>query len=361
LNPAQPGQEFFGEPCAEILEILIGSEILEGQHRNRGRPPGNGWNDVASRCVRRVLIGERSGEILLHGATAPVPSAGVTFQRAFDHSRETCGHIGPAIGQRREAAIGVRGTHGFERVPYDRVLLREEVIEQHADAVDVTGDRGWLVVEEFGSQIERSSHQVRFRREPLRPDLARAQIHEYDAPAGVAHHVLCLDVAMEKAGFVHGGDGTAHINSDDGCLLSTEHTARTENLFECQAFYELHPQSDGPVMLINTVYGDHVGVPYSGKQAPFSNDGRRPVARPQDLQRNVALERRVPRQVDHGETATADLSTDLEPSPRARNGQALPGPGRGRHAVRRLPMSCSHACDHLQLTDDFLPGGVVRG
>ncbi len=58
--------------------------------------------------------------------------------------------------------------------------------------------RRWRpALEEFGSHVERSAGQVRGRLACLRRPRA-AEVHEDDAPAHFAHHVVGLDVAMKQ-------------------------------------------------------------------------------------------------------------------------------------------------------------------
>src|SRR4029453_8221194 len=117
----------------------------------------------------------------------------------------------------------------------------------------------------------------------------------------------------------HGRDGTADIDPDERCLPGIERTARGENLIERQPLDEFHPQSDGPVVLVDAVYHHHARMPHAGEQAPFLDDRRRSVVRAENLQGNVTFEKRIPRQVQSAETTTADFAADLEPSPRLRN------------------------------------------
>src|SRR5262245_16920111 len=95
-------------------------------------------------------------------------------------------------------------------------------------------------------------------------------------------------------------------------------------------------------------------MPDAGEQAPFLDDGRRSVVRAQDLQRDVAFENRIPRQIHRAETATADFTADLEASPGVRNTRALGDMRREGLFCRNPLMSLSHTSNDLQLSHDRL-------
>ena len=97
-NLAQSRQELLREPVAEVLEVLVGSEILERQHGDRRDPAA-----PASRClvrdglVQRILDFEHAEQILLHGPGAPIPACGVARESVFDDPYEARRQIGPAL------------------------------------------------------------------------------------------------------------------------------------------------------------------------------------------------------------------------------------------------------------------------
>jgi hypothetical protein len=68
-------------------------------------------------------------------------------------------------------------------------------------------------------------------------------------------------------------------------------------------------------VFVDSVNGDHVRVPYAGEQTTLLDDGVGAAGRLQHLQRDLAFESRIPRQVDGAKTTAADLPAELERSP----------------------------------------------
>ena len=146
-------------------------------------------------------------------------------------------------------------------------------------------------------------------------DFAGAEIHEHDPAAGFAHHVVRLDVAVQQPGLVHRGHGTAQIDADERSLLCAEHAAGGERLLERQTLDELHPETDGLVVLIDAVDRHDIRVAHASQQPRFLNHRGRALRIVHDLQRDFAFERRVPRQVDGPEPPATELAADFEPAP----------------------------------------------
>jgi hypothetical protein len=192
-----------GKPVAKVLEVLVGSEILERQHGDGWDPPAPASGDVVrNRLVQRVLEFEHADQIVFHRSSAAIPACRIALQRAFDDLHEARWQIGPLIRQRCPLPARMQRGDAVERLTFDGIPHGHEVIQQHAEAVDVAGDGGRLAIENFGRQIQRCPDQPWFRRQVLRPDLAGAEIHQDHAASGFAHDVVRLDVAMEEAGFV---------------------------------------------------------------------------------------------------------------------------------------------------------------
>src|SRR5690606_8030646 len=103
---------------------------------------------------------------------------------------------------------------------------------------------------QLGSQVERRARQATARgRARALEHLPRAEVHEDEAAAFLAHDVLGLDVAMDEAGLVHGSEGAAQLLPDERGLASAERALRPQQLLERAAADVLHPQPDAPVAL----------------------------------------------------------------------------------------------------------------
>jgi hypothetical protein len=87
---AQSGQELLRKPVAEVLEVLVGSEILEREHGDRRDTTAAAGGDVVrNRLVQRVLEFEHAHEIVFHHSCAAIPPCRIARQRAFDDLHQT--------------------------------------------------------------------------------------------------------------------------------------------------------------------------------------------------------------------------------------------------------------------------------
>ena len=139
---------------------------------------------------------------------------------------------------------------------------------------------------------------------------------------------------MQKPGAVHSGERGAQIETDERGFARAERPAALHRLPKRLAAHELHPQADAIVVLLGTVDLHDVRVAHAGKPPRlFENAGVRlaPIALVvEQLERDVAVERRVPRTKDlAGRTVTNPIE-EREAAPmrtgRAAREQAI-GPG----------------------------------
>ena len=138
----------------------------DGQHRDRreadrqprrstpGRRAGAGQRlrrDVGPARGARACGGQR----LLEDASRGEARRGIGGDGALDGGDERVGQIGSAIAQPRAPPGAVRRFDLGARRAFDRVFLRHQVIEQHAEAVDVGGRRRRPAAQALGAEIQR--------------------------------------------------------------------------------------------------------------------------------------------------------------------------------------------------------------
>ena len=85
-------------------------------------------------------------------------------------------------------------------------------------------------VEHFGRQVERRAGEARDAARAGVAQLAGAEVHQDDAAALLAHHVLRLDVAMDEAGAVDGGERAAQILADERRFARAERRPALQQL-----------------------------------------------------------------------------------------------------------------------------------
>ncbi len=161
--------------------------------------------------------------------------------------------------------------------------------------------------------------------------LPGAEVHQHEAAALLAHHVLRLDVAVHQAGVVDGGDGAAQILADQGRFARAERTVRAQQLFERGPADQFHPQADAPFVRLGAVDGDDVVVFDAGEAAAFAQHAAglaigRQAADAQQLHRDFAIQLRVAGAIHLAERAFADAFLEFE----------MPPTGLGRRRRRDL-------------------------
>ena len=138
-------------------------------------------------------------------------------------------------------------------------------------------------------------------------------------------------------------------------------------MLEGLAANELHPQADLISNLLGAVDGDHVRMPHAREQSAFVDDRRRrPIAGGrtcgQELQRDFAIEPRIPGAVNLSERAPADPLDEPKMTPphrrvRSRRLQAGRSDLRERGCTRRgSAMELGYGCEHPQLSNEWLLG-----
>ena len=86
-----------------------------------------------------------------------------------------------------------------------------QMVEQHAETVDVAPNRRSSPSKEFGSQVKRSAGETsRYRSSGPVPPRNPSARRVHSPP----HHVVGLDVAMQKTGTVHGRNRVTELDTD---------------------------------------------------------------------------------------------------------------------------------------------------
>ncbi len=146
-----------------------------------------------------------------------------------------------------------------------------------------------------------------------------------------------LDVAVDEAGRVDGGQRPAQVEADQGRLLGAQRSLLREPLLQRGAGHEVGPQPDAAVVDVGAVHDDDVGVADPSEAARLLDEvatgrGRRGRVRAPELERDLAVEDGIVRPEHLAGTAVAELLDDLEVAPLEENAlrrRSVPGPGGG--------------------------------
>ena len=169
-----------------------------------------------------------------------------------------------------------------------------------------------------------------------------AEIGDLDPAALVEHQVGGLDVAMDHAAVVRGGEAGGGLVDRPRRLLRRHLVLALEPGRERLALDELHGEIGLPLPLADVVDLDDVRVVERGHGAGLAQEALLDALvvrerRGQHLDRDVAAERRLVALVDHAHAAAAQLGDDVVVTDLRRHG--LPPPriagANAPHAMRR--------------------------
>lgn len=185
----------------------------------------------------------------------------------------------------------------------------------------------------LGSEVVQGADQLAAAGQPGGEAVARVlhggdtEVGEHDppgaqAPTGCRFRVLQqdvagLDVTVQHAHPVRGGERVQHLRSYPGRLVRAERPAAVQHVGERGAFDQLHDDDGAPLVLGHVVDGDDPGVAHPGGGArlalhPGVQGGEFGLARvavgAQFLDRHLAREHFVDRAPDRSHAATAQLA-----------------------------------------------------
>jgi hypothetical protein len=212
-----------------------------------------------------------------------------------------------------------------------RVRAAGGAVQQHAERIDVDRRAHRLAPRGLrGEVVRRAGGQSRG---VVAAGEAGAEVHQHRVPAAVDHHVRRGHVAVHQPGVVHrlerGGEFGAEAQQGIGRQPALARKPRVQGL----ALDPVGPQTGAVVVVAGTMHGQHVGVAHArqatrlGHEIAAAEDRVRRIAA-LELQRDVAVERRVPGAEHLAEGAAPGGLEAL---------QVAPGRPHGRVAGQRAP------------------------
>ena len=258
-------------------------------------------------CRGRGKRGDDSRERRVENAGRGVAGRRRRRERVLDRRDERVRQIRAAIPQAHVPAVAVRGFDVVARVAVDRVRVRHEEVEEHAERVDVARWRRRGAEHPFGRQVQRRASQP--PRVGTDQRLAGAEVHQHDASAALAHHVVRLQVGVDVSLGVDRDQRAAQLPADGRGFLGAHGAVPLDFGRERPAVDELHPQADAAVRLARAEDPDDVGMPDPREEAPLLEDAALEVGEVhtgiEELQRDDAVQR-IEGAVDGAEGAPAD-------------------------------------------------------
>ena len=200
--------------------------------------------------------------------------------------------------------------------------------------------------EQFGREVQWRPRDAPAGPRLLLDHLARTEVHQDQAPAGLAHHVLCLDVAVHQSRPVNGGKCAAQLAPDQRGFARPERSLGRSSASSVRPSMNSIQSPTRPSWTSAPYTVTTLGWRTRASTRAFVKDAgrllfcRTSAGVAQQLQRHVAMQR-VAGAVDVPERPLADLLNELERAPvakagRARGGRRVGGHERQRRLVHRL-------------------------
>jgi hypothetical protein len=214
-----------------------------------------------------------------------------------------------------------------------RVRAGDHPIQQHAKAVDVGLNGRIAAAKQLRCEIEGSPRERAPGAGCASEFPAGAEVHQYRTSVVGEHHILSLDVTVQKTGSVNRGNGVTDLESDLNCLGRVQRRSLCQPLLDRLAIDPFHPEADCVADPLRAVNRDDIGMAHAREEAAFLDDRRRTRfarvrVRGEELQRDFAIETCIPgtEHVSKGAAAKRLEDAKMAPClrPRCRFGAALP-------------------------------------
>ena len=203
-----------------------------------------------------------------------------------------------------------------------RLVAGEHLVDQHAGGVHVRACVGMTVDDELGREVGDRADQHPTGGGVLGVGVdgaGEAEVGDLDAAVVGEQDVLGLDVAMEDAGGVRGGERTEYRLDHGQCLRGRHRRFLADQVAHGEAGDVLHHQEERPVVVTVVEDGDHVvmGEPGGGTRLALEPSYELVVvgeALVHDLDRHRAVQSEVDGLVDGRHPAAGDLGADAVPA-----------------------------------------------
>ena len=221
-----------------------------GENPSRTRRPRTRPRRVGARRGAVTRKDPHQGVFEIAGRAEPL--ATIDGGCTLDNLDDSIGKLGADIAQAHAFAAGMAAADFGDILSVYREVARQEIEQQHAEAVDVSAEGSATPFKELRCDVRGRARELR-RGVRVRCPHA-AEVHQHDAPAHLPHHVLGLDVAVDKVGTMERGERPAQIDADSGNLARAHRTTLADDGPERLAFDELHPDPD---LLIHSLGAVH--------------------------------------------------------------------------------------------------------
>ena len=239
---------------------------------------------------------------------------------------------GARFGDGRRVVLQDRGHRLGRRCALEGPAAREHLVKHRAQREDVRALVGGQLLHLLGRHVADGSEAMarvgagRYggARAPFRThQLGEPEVEDLDPTVAADEEVLRLDVAMDDALLVRGGQTACDLH---GVVqrLARRQSGAAQDRAKRRPLQQLRDQVGGPVLGADVVDGEHVGVIQGAGGAGFLREAAQALFVPgerrrQHLERDLAAQSRVARAVDLAHASRAEGVEHLvRAEPRAR-------------------------------------------
>ena len=212
--------------------------------------------------------------------------------------------------RRRDAGLLALLDQLREVLAFERALAREELVEEQPERIDVAARRDLVTSELLWRHVGGRAGANRFARRA-----SEAEVGDSDLARAVEHHVGGLEVAMDHAALVRGGEARADLPRDLERSSFREAADAAQERRQIFAVDVFHRQERRSLDLVDVVDAAHIGVRHLPCQPDLGVELCQPRrvlvdVRRQKLERDRLAELQVVGAIDLAHAAAAEASND---------------------------------------------------
>jgi hypothetical protein len=222
-------------------------------------------------------------------------------------------------GERGASAGPVLLADLADRPTVHRIGIRQHVVQQHADAVEITLYGGWLSLEDLWRQIEWRSGKIGAHPIVIQRS-ARAKVHQDESTIVLLHDVVGFDVPMQEPSSVNCSERATNLDANGDYFRRWERSLLLEDLLERPTLHEFHPDTDPIADAISSKYSDNIGMTHPSEKPTFFDRERitavsRGIGLPKEFQRDLSIEPCIPCAVHFTERPFTDPIEQAQRTP----------------------------------------------
>ena len=278
--------------------------------------------DNLVRCVdetERRAFQTEAAQQLDDFAAVLAPYVQVFGDHLVDDEVQLLGNFRRDLAGRDELALLLVHNDFESRVPRERQLARQEVVQRDPQRVDVGASIDVLrVASLLGSHVVRcaEARAALRHRQVFVGRFGETEVGHFDLALGRHHHVVGLDVAMNHALVVSDLQSLRTAQRDVQCIADVELAEFVHPTLHRLTIDEFHRHVMQAVVLIHVVHTHGVVVIHLRHRTGFAVEAFDKVALPrqslrQDFDRRLATELGVFTQVHFAHASLAELPHDL--------------------------------------------------